>query len=211
MAPMQTDGLTSSPRESGRRGYTDRQHQLLDELESVFLAEGFLHLTIGEMVARMRCSRRTIYSLAPSREELILVVVDRLLKRLGVEASAAADAQTDPWAAIEAYLERGVTTLARATPAFNEDVDSYLPTRHLYASHLNVALKVLGERIAAGVSSGFFRDVHPPLIAEILAYAAERIRRPEVLERSGLSGREALIEFGTLIRNGLLAVPEPVT
>lgn len=207
MAPMQSDSVVSSPREPSRRGYTDRQHELLDTLESVFLEEGFSHLTIGEMVARMRCSRRTIYSLAPSREELIVIVVDRLLKRLGLEASAAAVAQSDPWQAIEAYLERGVTTLARATPAFNEDVESYLPTRHLYASHLNVALKVLSDLVAAGVASGVFREVHPPLIAEILAYAAERIRRPEVLERSGVSGQEALLEFGTLIRNGLLAAP----
>ena len=207
MAPMQSDSLVSSPREPSRRGYTDRQHELLDTLESVFLEEGFSHLTIGEMVARMRCSRRTIYSLAPSREELIVIVVDRLFKRLGAEASAAADAQSDPWQAIEAYLERGVTTLVRATPAFNEDVESYLPTRHLYASHLSVALKVLSDLVAAGVASGAFREVHPALLAEILAYAAERIRRPEVLERSGVSGQEALLEFGTLIRNGLLAAP----
>lgn len=204
---MQTDGLISSPRDPSRRGYTDRQHELLDALETLFLEEGFLHLTIGEMVGRMRCSRRTIYSLAPSREELILIVVDRLLKRLGVEASATAGAQPDPWQAIEAYLERGVTTLARATPAFNEDVESYLPTRHLYASHLSVALRMLSDLVASGVESGFFRPVHPPLIAEILAYAAERIRRPEVLERSGLSGQEALEEFGVLIRNGLLTAP----
>jgi AcrR family transcriptional regulator len=207
---MQTDSLVSAPRESGRRGYTGRQHELLDALESVFLEEGFSHLTIGELVARMRCSRRTIYSLAPSREELILIVVDRLLTRLGVEASAAAKAQSDPWQAIEAYLERAVTTLVRATPAFNEDVESYLPTRHLYASHLNVALKVLSDLVASGVASGFFREVHPRLMAEILVYAAERIRRPDVLERSGISGQEALREFGTFMRNGLLAAPEGV-
>lgn len=208
---MQVDRSAFFSVDSDRRRYTERHQELLDTLESIFLEEGFSHLTIGEMVARMRCSRRTIYSLAPSREELILIVVDRMLKRLGLEASAAAAAQSDPWEAIQAYLERGVTTLARATPAFNDDLESYLPTRHLYARHLSFALKVLGDLVRSGVTEGYFREVHPPLIAEVLAYAAERIRRPEVLERSGLSDQEALFEFGTLIRSGLLATPEPVT
>jgi AcrR family transcriptional regulator len=203
------EGSAPSAREGRRtRGYTERQSQLLDALAVVFLEEGFTHLTIGDMVARLRCSRRTIYSVAPSREELILIVIDRLLNRMGVEASAVAASHDDPGDAIEAYLGTGVTTLSRATPAFNEDIESYLPTRHLYDRHLNVALKVLGDLVDAGIGKGVFRPMHPPLMAEILASAVECIRTPAVLIRAGVSHSEALADLSMLIRHGLVLSPE---
>ena len=37
----------------------------------------------------MGCSRRTLYELAPSKEQLQLVVLDRLLQRIGRQALAA--------------------------------------------------------------------------------------------------------------------------
>jgi AcrR family transcriptional regulator len=174
-------------------------------LEELFLEEGFTHLTIGDMVARLRCSRRTIYSVAPSREELILIVIDRLLNRMGVEANAIAAAHEDPGDAIEAYLGTGVTTLSRATPMFNQDIESYLPTRHLYDRHLNIALKVLGNLVEAGIAKGAFRPLHPALVAEILASMVDTIRRPEVLIRAEVSHSQALAEMSTLIRHGLVA------
>ena len=186
------------------RRYTDRQRELLDALAQLFLAEGFAHLTIGEMVSRLRCSRRTIYSVAPSREELILIVIDRLLNRMGVEAKAVAASHDDPGDAIEAYLGKAVTTLHRATPVFNEDLESYLPTRQLYDRHLNVALRMLGDLVEDGVSKGVFRPLHPALMAEILSSAVECIRRPDVLIRAGVSHSQALAELSMLIRHGLV-------
>ncbi len=206
MRPV-TEVETASPsaREGRRsRSYTDRQSQLLDALEEVFLTEGFTHLTIGEMVARLRCSRRTIYSVAPSREELILIVIDRLLNRMGIEANAVVAANDDPGDAIEAYLGAAVSALSRATQAFNEDLESYLPTRHLYDRHLTVALKVLGDLVEAGIAKGVFRPLHPALMAEILASAVECIRKPAVLMRAGVSHSQAVEEMSILIRHGLV-------
>lgn len=206
MRPVtEVETAVTSVREGRRsRGYTDRQSQLLDSLEDLFLEEGFTHLTIGEMVARLRCSRRTIYSVAPSREELILIVIDRLLNRMGVEANAVAASHDDPGDAIEAYLQTGVTTLGRATQAFNEDIESYLPTRHLYDRHLNIALKVLGDLVEAGVAKGVFRPIHPAVVAEILAAAVECIRKPEVLRRADVTHAEALADMSVLFRHGLV-------
>jgi AcrR family transcriptional regulator len=210
MRPVTEVETAVTPVREGRhsRGYTGRQGQVLDALEDLFLEEGFTHLTIGEMVARLRCSRRTIYSVAPSREELILIVIDRLLNRMGVEAKARAASHEDPGDAIEAYLQTGVTTLARATQAFNEDIESYLPTRHLYDRHLNIALKVLGGLVETGIAKGVFRSLHPAVVAEILAAAVECIRKPEVLIRANVTHAQALADMSMLLRHGLVQAPD---
>ena len=62
-----------------RERWTPRQVALLDDLERLFTAEGFRHLTIGDMAARTKSSRRTLYSVSASKEEIILVVVDIFL------------------------------------------------------------------------------------------------------------------------------------
>ena len=64
------------------RALTDRQRQLLDKMEHLF-AGGFATLTMAQLAARLNCSLRTLYALAPSRDELVLVVVDRNLWRVG--------------------------------------------------------------------------------------------------------------------------------
>src|SRR3954451_4534442 len=103
--------------------FTPRQVEILDTLQALFLAEGFRHLTIGDLVDRLRCSRRTLYSLAPSKEELVLVVIGRLLNEMGIEARARAMAFDDPGDAIAAYLQTAITTFEPATTAFTEDLE----------------------------------------------------------------------------------------
>lgn len=190
-----------------QRRWSARQQEIFDTLQEIFLAEGFRHLTISDLVDLLHCSRRTLYTLAPSREELVLIVIDRLLSRMGVEANARAAACDDPGEAIEAYLGTGVTTLRRAKPAFTLDLESYGPTKHLYDRHLQVALDVLGRLVEDGISKGTFRRFHAPLVAEILDAAVERIRRPEVLERTGVSMSQALAELSELVRQGLVRKP----
>ena len=40
-----------------------RREELLDRLVELFLAEGFRHLTLGDLAARLHCSKSTLYAL----------------------------------------------------------------------------------------------------------------------------------------------------
>jgi AcrR family transcriptional regulator len=194
------------------RRWSARQRELFDHCEALFLDEGFKQLTIGDLADRLHCSRRTLYTLAPSREELILIVIDRLLKRVDATARSLAEACDDPADAIAAYLEAGVNSLRGARPAFNEDVETYMPTKQLYDRHLRAALDVISGLVATGIENGAFRSFHPALVAEIFDAAVERIRRPDVLARAGVSIDQAVEELGSLLRGGLVqpaGQPEP--
>jgi AcrR family transcriptional regulator len=208
LGEMDLSDVRPSAGRVSQRHWSARQVEIFDQLQDLFLAEGFRQLTIADLVERLHCSRRTLYSLAPSREELVLIVIDRLLNRIGVDAAARAAACDDPGDAIEAYLSAGVTTLRRAQQAFTEDLESYVPTKHLYDRHLTTALGELGKLVEDGIAKGTFRTYHPPLVAEILDAAVDRIRRPEVLARAGVSMSQALAELSELIRRGLVRQPE---
>ena len=51
--------------------------------------EGFADLTMAEIASRLNCSLRTLYTLASSRDELVLIVVDRSLWRVGRQRARA--------------------------------------------------------------------------------------------------------------------------
>jgi AcrR family transcriptional regulator len=210
---LQLDDRTSSARVDRTAGsyrhWSPRQKEICDQLEEIFLMEGFRHLTIADLVERLHCSRRTLYSLAPSREELVLAVLGRMMNHMGVEARARADACDDPGLAIAAYLDTGVRVWRRSSREFHEDLESYLPTKHLYDRHLQIALEVLGNLVERGIRQGTFRPLHPRLVAEILDAAVDRIRQPEVLRRAGVSRGEAIAELSHLFRRGLVADSPP--
>ena len=52
-----------------------RRAELFDGLVALLLAEGFSALTLDELAARLRCSKRTLYALAGSKEQLVRAAV----------------------------------------------------------------------------------------------------------------------------------------
>jgi AcrR family transcriptional regulator len=92
-----------------------RQQELLDALEEIFEKEGFRKVTMAELAARLRCSRRTFYELAGSKEELFLRVLERLLGRIRRLGDEAAGELQDPGARLEAFLRPGFVETVQAS------------------------------------------------------------------------------------------------
>ena len=109
-------------RERERR-LTDRQRDLLDQLGAMF-DEGFAELTMAEIAARLNCSLRTLYALASSRDELVLIVVDRNLWRVGRSARSAIDPGMPPLNAIRRYLSAAHVAVMNTTEPFARDLAS---------------------------------------------------------------------------------------
>ncbi|NIR35096.1 MAG: hypothetical protein GWN79_14730, partial [Actinobacteria bacterium] len=102
---------------------TPRQRELLDQLTEL-ARDGFSHLTMADLAARLNCSLRTLYGLAESREALVLMAFDRHLWTVGRSAREAvgADPLGDPLEAIRRYLAAANVAVSRTTPAFARDL-----------------------------------------------------------------------------------------
>src|SRR3954453_3319269 len=71
-----------------------RRDELLDELVTLVLAEGFGAFTLDDLARRLRCSKSTLYALAAGREQLVVAGVKRFFQRatVAVEERAAVPA-----------------------------------------------------------------------------------------------------------------------
>ena len=64
------------------RIYTKRHYEIIDALERL-LEQGVPDLTMSEIATKLKISLRTLYEIAPSRDKLILMTMDNILKKLG--------------------------------------------------------------------------------------------------------------------------------
>ena len=81
-----------------------RHREVLDELEALFLRDGFSGFSVRELAASVGCSRRTLYEVAPSKDELVLIVLDRFLHRVGRAALDSIDTTQSYADQITAYF-----------------------------------------------------------------------------------------------------------
>jgi AcrR family transcriptional regulator len=181
-----------------------REQRLLADLENIFLAEGALRLTLAELATRLRCSKRALYQIAPSKEELFLRVLARNLEhiwQLGLEAEKRARTTEH---SISEYVLAALIEVRKWSPAFLADIDAYGPARRMLDAHLDQRMRYLVHMIDEGIDRGRFHAHNSALVAEMLYASAMRFCSPAVLERAGLTLSQAVEQMTDVVCRGLV-------
>jgi AcrR family transcriptional regulator len=191
------------------RRLTDRQRDLLSQLGALF-AEGFADLTMSEIAGRLNCSLRTLYGLAPSRDELVLTVVDTHLWRIGREAMAAIDPAMAPLDAIRAYLAAATVAVSGTTQAYSRDLASMPAARRRNGDHADYVVAVTRTLLDLAVEQGDIAPVDTAAVARTLANLAQDFISPEVMATLRSSPKVAADGVVDIILRGLAATaPDP--
>ena len=83
--------------------YTKKHHETIEDLEKL-LEKGVPDLTMSEIASKLKISLRTLYEIAPSKDQLILMTMDNILKRLGKHALDSVSNIQSPIEKLEQYL-----------------------------------------------------------------------------------------------------------
>lgn len=97
------DHQSNSQQNKNSRIYTKRHHEIIDALEKL-LEQGVPELTMSEIAKKLKISLRTLYEIAPSRDKLILMTMDNILKKLGKFAMDSVEDIDSPINKLEEYL-----------------------------------------------------------------------------------------------------------
>ncbi|GAY19248.1 TetR/AcrR family transcriptional regulator [Mycobacterium sp. shizuoka-1] len=189
----------SQPTEFGTR----RRTALFDALIALFLAEGFAHLTLDEIAARLRCSKSTLYTLADSKEQLVRAATVHFFRGATDAVEAEVRDVAGARAQITAYLSAVGTALDAASDQFMADLDGFAPAREVYERNTRVATRRVQEMIAAGVAAGEFRDVHAAFAADLVTTMMVRIQQRTVRAATGLDDASAYRELAAILTAGI--------
>ena len=195
----------SSARASVRRRRVDEglRVRLAADLEALFLAQGFIGLTVDDIAQRVRCSKSTLYSLAATKEQLVVSITKRFFREATSAIEAAVDEVSDPRQRISTYLAGVGTAMERCAPVFYADMNEFEPTAAIYRSNSKAAARRVEELITAGIEAKALRAVNGAFAADLIALAIEGVQSGVLLRRTGLSAGQAYIEIADLLFGGL--------
>lgn len=184
---------------------TARRTKLFDELVELFRTEGFAHLTLDAVAARLKCSKSTLYTLAGSKEQLVTAATVHFFKHATDAVEASVAATTGPRERIAAYLTAVGAALSAASPQFMADLNAFAPARAVYERNTRIAARRVQELIDHGVAAGEFRGVHAAFAADLAATMMVRIQQGGCRASTGLADADAYRELAAVLTHGISA------
>ena len=85
------------------KALTNRHHEIINSLE-IMLEKGIPDLTMSELASKLKISLRTLYEIAPSKDRLITMTVDNILRKLGKNALDEISTIKSPINKLQKYL-----------------------------------------------------------------------------------------------------------
>ena len=180
-----------------------RREELLDQLVDVLLSAGFAHLTLDDLAARLRCSKRTLYGLAGSKEQLVRAAVVHFFRIATSRVEAASSSPSEPAERLVAYLQAVAAELAPASAQFFEDVAAFPPAAEVYERNTRAAADRVQQLIREGVAEGAFREVDAAFAADVITSVMVRIQQRQVAASTGLDDAAAYEQLSALLLRGL--------
>ncbi|HYJ68327.1 MAG TPA: TetR/AcrR family transcriptional regulator [Nocardioidaceae bacterium] len=180
----------------------DRYADLRDRLTAYLLAHGFADLTVEDLARELRCSKSTLYQLAPSKSELVVLAVRHYFKQATAEVEAKVD-RAPVGDRVGTYLDAVAKALSPVSTRFLDDVAAFAPAREVYERNTNRAAERVRGLISEGVRHGAFRKVHAHFVADVATQTMLDIQRGGITGRIGISDSRAYAELRALVDHTL--------
>lgn len=187
------------------RALSARQLEVLDELESLVARGDVGDLTMAQIAALVNCSLRTLYGIAPSKDELLLTVVDRRLHRIGRAAIEALESSMRPLDALRAYLRAANRAVQPEAVAMSTDLAKVAGASRLLSAHEAYVTAVTQNLLDRAVEAGQIAQVDTAAVAHVLGGLGREFARPDVAEIARDTPKQTADEIAELIVQGLLA------
>ena len=159
------------------------QQGLIDRIEELFLTEGFEDFTVGDLAARLGCSRRALYEVAPSKKMLLVNVVERNYQRRLTESVETIYAHGGPLERLFAFFEGIRDRNDRARERYLRDVIANPDTNKVRLRHVMKILDLLENILRDGMSRGIFRKQDPVLVTALGLGMLQTIASPDLAAR----------------------------
>lgn len=180
-----------------------RREEILRQLRDLFIAEGFARFSIADLADRLRCSRSTLYAVAPSKEQLVVAVVRSYFQAAAERIEARVAEGSDARERLARYLTAVAAELEPVSAAFFADVAGFAPANDVYRENTRFAAQRVQALVTEGIHAGLLRPAHASFVGAAVASVMGAIQRGEIQTATGLSAADAYRELADLILGSL--------
>lgn len=189
----------SVPRGDARKEI--RRTEMIERLIDVFLVDGFLSFSVDELVGRLRCSKSTLYTIAGSKEQIVITVIRAYFRRSATRVEARLEPVSDLRLRIYTYLHAIAEELSPASPRFFADLDFLGATREIYKQNTRMAARRV-QQLVTDLGSGNGSGVDVRFIGAVAGQIMEAIHRGEIEAATSLDDSAAFRALADLIVSG---------
>lgn len=190
------------------RATLDLRDTILDATERLIARFGYKKMTMDDLASEAGIGKGTTYLHFPSKEEVVLCTIDRIVDRLVKQLREIAASDAEPTEKIRQMLVKRVLFRFDSIKEYSQGLDellralrpAYLLRRERY---LAAEAEVFSDVLIEGRNTGTFTDFDPAAIAKTLLVATNSLL-PFSLSRQELGSRRKVEDEVTRIADLLL-------
>ena len=184
------------------RIYTKRHNEIIDALE-VLLESGVPNLTMSEIAKKLKISLRTLYEIAPIRDELILMTRDNILKKLGKFAMDSVSEIHSPVEKLEEYLMIVNQAVGPKFDRFLKDMEKINGSKMTADYHENFIKNFIKELLEQAIKKKEIKAIDVKAFAILLGGIGREFFKEENKRSINFSPEESANSITSIILNGI--------
>ena len=184
------------------RIYTKRHYEIIDALERL-LEQGVPELTMSEIATKLKISLRTLYEIAPSRDKLILMTMDNILKKLGKFAMDSVNEIDSPINKLEQYLFIVNQAVGPKFDRFLIDMEKINGSKTTADYHENFIKNYIKRLLEEAIEKKEIKSIDVKAFAILLGGIGREFFKEENKNSINLTPEESANSITSIILNGI--------
>ncbi|MDU0201033.1 TetR/AcrR family transcriptional regulator [Paenibacillus sp. MAH-36] len=167
--------------------------RIVQEAADLFNANGYRGVTLSVLATRLGMSKKTLYLHFNGKEEIAEAVLESVLKAITLLVKEQMQSSDHPLDIFERVFMGIRGELAKLHPLFLNDIQTYIP--ELWAkleAFRSAQLIFIEQLLGRAMQEGHIRNVNPKLLTAIMLESIERMARPDVAAKYGVT----MVEMG---------------
>jgi AcrR family transcriptional regulator len=184
------------------RNLGKRHVEVMDELERM-LDQGASFATMSEVAKTLKISLRTLYEIAPSKEELIVATVDRVLKKHGKIAMDAIKDHPSPIKKLESFLAVANQAVGPRFEKFTSSLSNLSTSKPMVDYHEQYITAFIKSLLDAAKSNNEIQDIDTQATAMLLGGLGRYFQAKKSLKDLKQTPEQTSNFFTQVIINGI--------
>ena len=179
-----------------------RHVEVMDELERM-LDQGESFATMSEIAKALKISLRTLYEIAPSKEELIVATVDRVLKKHGKIAMDTIKDHSSPIKKLESFLAVANQAVGPRFEKFTSSLSNLSTSKPMVDYHEQYITAFIKSLLDDAKSNNEIQDIDTQATAMLLGGLGRYFQAKTLLKDLKQTPEQTSNFFTQVIINGI--------
>ncbi|MBP1965661.1 TetR/AcrR family transcriptional regulator [Paenibacillus aceris] len=167
--------------------------RIVQEAADLFNAKGYRGVTLSELASRLGMSKKTLYLYFSGKEEIAEAVLDTIMKAIANYVKTHMQTSGHPLDVFERVFMSIKSEIVKLHPLFLNDIQKYIPGLWTKLEAFRSEQLTFIERLLQrAMQEGHIRNVNPRLVTAIMLESIQRMARPDVAAKYGVT----MVEMG---------------